>query len=532
MLESGRLGPGALQPFPAPGPVPAVAAEITALLRERIDPDDLDRTGTFPPDVLAALRDRGHFRLRLPPDDGGHGLTDHAAFHTVTEAAAWSASAGQLLAVQNAVGAAALLAALPPGPLHDHVAARVRAGTVSAFAGTEEAGANNAWPGTTATPDGDHYVLSGTKLYTGAGAVADLFALTVTLPGDVPRVGVAFADADAPGLAVTARHEFLGQRGLGNARLRLDGVRVPRAHVLAGEPGEPSFPAEIMPIALLSALFFNAAPALGLARGCLRLVHAFVPGRTVNGRPLGEYDAVQRVTADLLADVYAMETLTRWCLLGPGAPARTLERLVAKNVCTRAAWRVADRTVSLLGARGLETAASQRRRGAVPALPAERLLRDARGMRVSGNVDLVLDVNAGRLVLSRFLGRAAPASAAPAGDALAADVHRFTATCAALAARHPDPADLAERQGTLGTLGRIAAELLTAAAVRARAASEHSGGELAALYGAASRARLAALWTRLDADADAAAPDHAKVSRGWLGGGAADPFTDPGGDRP
>ncbi|WP_051712489.1 acyl-CoA dehydrogenase family protein [Spirillospora albida] len=557
ILESGRLGPGSLQPFPSPGRAaePDLAAEMTALARERIDPDELDRTGAFPPGLLDTMRDRGYFRLRLPAP-AGHGLSDYAAFHAISEVSAWSPATGQFLAIQNAVGAAALLAALPPGPLHDHVAARVRAGTVSAFAGTEEAGANNAWPRTTATPtpDGEHYVLSGTKLYTGSGSFADLLALTVTIAGagGDRRVGVAFVDTDAPGLQVTAQHEFLGQRGLGNARLRLDGVRVPRDHVLAGEPGASSFPAAVIPVALLSALYFNAAPALGLARACLRLVHAFVPGRTVNDRPLGDYDAVQRITADLLADVYAMESLTRWCLLGPGASARTLERVVAKNVCTRAAWRVADDTVSLLGARGLETAASQARRGALPVLPAERLLRDARGMRVSGNVDFILDVNAGRLIMSRFLtDGAAPVEAGPAGDALADDVRRFTATCADLAARHPDPADLMERQGTLGALGRIAAELLTAAVVRARATAEHSGGELAALYGAAARARLAALWTRLDTvtgDAasgraahdhtahdhtapDLAAPDHVKVSRRWLDG-AADPFTDPGGDRP
>lgn len=561
-LRTGRLDWDALHPFPAPDPADAAAAEAVVaeaaeLVGSLADAERIDRTRELPAGLLDRLRDGGWFRVRNSAALGGRELSDYDAFRLVERISAVSLPVGQTLAIQNAVGAAALLAALPEGPLRTWVEERIAAGTVSGFAGTEPAGANNAWPGTTAVPteDGTGYLLTGEKVFTGNGDIAELLAVLATAQEDGHRrVGVFFLDTSDPGFRVRSRLEFMGGRGLPNAALTLDGLRVPREHVLLGEPDLPRFPPPVGSVALLSALFFNAAPALAIARQCLEWSHSFVARRTVNGRPLGDYDQVQRILATTAAEVFAMDTVVRWCLLDAGLEDRWFERAAAKNLVTVTAWRIVDRTVTLFGGEGFETAHSKERRGADP-LPVERLFRDARGLRISGNVDYLLDVQAARLLLTgRYAEAAAAAAGATAGTtpaaasgtasgaasgaasdgtpgAAAADpaadlipanqahlaaarqgLRRFDRVSARLVARHQDPEELFARQETLRLLGRIAAELFSVAAVLARAATE--GGdqqqELADVHCTAARHRLAGLWRRLGAPDE---PDYAKISR-------------------
>ncbi|GAA3815306.1 hypothetical protein GCM10022226_40070 [Sphaerisporangium flaviroseum] len=549
-LATGGIDWDLYLPFPTQNPAEKkaeedFAEEVAEFVRSNVDPDEVDRTGALPKGLVDDLRARGYFRLRNGAGLGGFELSHHGAFRVFERAAAWSVPVGQLLAIQNAVGAAALLAALPPGPLHDFVRGRVADGVVSAFAGTEPAGANNAWPGTTATPadDGASYLLHGEKLYTGNGDIAELLALTVTLPGagDDRRVGVAFVDTGSPGFRVTSHLEFMGSKGLPNAALRLDGVRIPREHVLAGEPGQPRFPASIGPIALLSAVHFNAAPALAIARQCVRWSREFLARRAVNGRGLAGYEQIQRLATASLADLYAIDTVVRWCLLGGGPSKRWFELSLAKNICTTVAWRIVDRTVSLLGGEGLETAPGKRRRGATAA-PVERLFRDARGLRVSGNVDFLLDIQAGRLVMARFFAgphdpldrpEPQPGGLSPANHrhlrAASAGIGRLARTCSELAARYPDPAALDERQHILGLIGKITAELLTMCAVLSRAA--HGDQDLAHAHCAGARDRLESLWRLLDDRDSADEPDFAGISDSWLAGRSPSFLTDDQGDR-
>jgi alkylation response protein AidB-like acyl-CoA dehydrogenase len=508
----------------------ALIKEITASVAAEVDPEQTDVTGELPPGLIDRLREDGWFRLRNTSALGGHQLSDYDAFRLVERVCAVSLPVGQTLAVQNAVGAAALLAALPDGPLRAKVERRIAEGTVSGFAGTEPEGANNAWPGTTAvpTPDGSAYLLSGEKVFTGNGDIADLLAVLATVPeGGRRRVGVFFLDTTDPGFRVRSRLEFMGGHGLPNAALTLDGVRVPREDALLGDLDVPRFPPPVGAIALLSALFFNAAPALAIARQCQEWSVAFVARRSINGRPLGGYDQIQRMLATTAAEVFAMETVMRWCLLDSGLTDRWFERSVAKNLCTVTTWRIVDRTMSLFGGEGFETARSKRRRGADP-LPLERLFRDARGLRISGNVDFLLDIQSARLLLAgRYAGGPARTTGDPGtGDprdtglspanqahlrAAEQGLRRFERLCGRLIAAHPDPQTLFDRQETLRLLGRVSAELFAMCAVLARVASEPSEVQaaLAAVHCTAARHRLADLWRRLAASQE---PDHAEVS--------------------
>ncbi|MFJ9181422.1 acyl-CoA dehydrogenase family protein [Streptomyces sp. NPDC102360] len=526
----------------------AAAAAAVTFIDVTVDPEDLDGSRRLPDGFLTGLQERGLLRLCVEPGLDGLGLTSYEAFRTLTLAARRSVTAGQVMAVQAGVGATALLPALPDGPLRDHVRERVAEGVVSGFGDTDRTGQNNTWPALTGTPteDGTAYVLRGEKLFIGNGPVADLLPVSVTLlDPDRRRLGIAYLDTSDPAFEVDARIEFMGSRGLPNGSLALRGVRVERERILVEGDGD-RLPAAVAFLALTGRLHFTGAPALAIAENCAEWSRSFVRRREVDGRPLGTYDQVQRMVALTLADAFAMDAVARLSLTGAGLADRWLEQFLAKNILVRTAGRVADRTVGLLGAEGFETVASKRARGAED-LPVERAYRDARGLRIAGNVDFRLDHQAARLLLDALRDDGAEAadtrqeprerSAAalelsPANQDHAARVDRLTAElhdlCRGLIRRHPDPAPLYERQNTLALVARAASELLscTAALSWASHLTRDCVGEgpatwgghpqdLADIHCTEALHRATGHFRRLTVSATAE-PDYAKVSHAWL----------------
>ncbi|MCB5168268.1 acyl-CoA/acyl-ACP dehydrogenase [Streptomyces bambusae] len=553
-FDAGRLLWAELGEFPVMDPEERrtgdrVVGEVTAFLRSALDPEEVDRTRSLPDGFLTALQDRGYLRLRAEPGLGGLGLSAYNAFRVIAAAAAWSVPAGQVLGIQAGVGAGAMLPAMPEGELREFVRRRIAEGMVSGFGDTDAAGQNNTFPEMTATPtdDGTAYLLYGRKLFTGHGTVADLLGVSATVTvGGRRRVGAFFVDTrDAAGFRVAAALEYLGSRGLPNGELVFDGVRVPRERVLLDDSG-PGLPPLVGLLALTGRVYFTGGPALAIARNCLVWSREFLARRTVDGSGLGSYDSVQRLVARTAADVYAMDSVARWSLAGDGPADRLFERFTAKNVLTTTAWRAVDRTMSLLAAEGFETADSKARRGG-PAAPLERAFRDARGLRIAGNIDFRLDEQAGRLLLERhYDGRArarVPSDElTPEPDPrlsrtnqehqkhLGRTLCELTRTCAELTAGHPERDHLYGRQFLAVAIGRIATELVTVTAVLARAASEpqaegHGAGQdLADVHCTEAWHRVSVHWRELHAFT---VPDYAKAGRHALAGPAADALTRP-----
>lgn len=554
-LRSGRLDWHRWRDFPRQSPAEEergdrLIADAEAYFAQRVDAAEVDDTRELPAGLLGELQDRGYFRLGIGPELNGLGLSPYNTFRLISHLCAHSVPVGQIVAIQNGVGAAAMLPALPPGPLRDFVSRRLAEGTVSGFGDTDRSGQNNALPTLTATPVDGGYLLRGEKLFTGNGPVADLIGVSATVLGDGgPKVGACFIDTDSPGFRVDTRLEFMGSRGLPNGSLRFDDVYVPAEHVLLDPDGD-QLTYRVGLVALLGRIHFTGAPALAIAKRCLGWTREFVARRVIDGRGLGEYDEIQRIVTATLAEVYAMESAVRWSLLDSGLTDRWFERFATKNLLVRGAWRIVDRTMSLYGGEGFETVASKVRRGAVP-VPLERAFRDARGLRIAGNVDFQLDNQLGRLLLAEHYavtetGAEAANEAGPETDGVDADeagglspanrahlsaVRRHLRDVRRIAVElthtHPDPEQLYAKERTVVLLGRIAGELFNVTAVLARAGADGTPDgdpfwdpqELADVYCVEARHRLTGLLARLE---PTTAPDHAKISRRWLDGGGAD----------
>lgn len=535
-LYQGRFRWDLIHPFPEQRPEDhergdAAVAAVGAFLRERIDPTEVDVRGSLPDGFLAELGGHGYLRLQAGPEVGGHGLSSFNTFRVIEEAASWCLPVAVLLGIENALGAGAFLPVLPPGPLADRVRDHVRAGGLSGSADTEPEGAANQGRTTTAEPveDGAAYLLNGRKVQVVNAPGGGLFSVTASVRAadGTERNRLFFVDADTPGVRRSGAQELMGMRGLPFGGLDLENVRVPAELALA-EP-DPEHTSRLTPaVSLLvvrGRLYIIAAPSLATAKHCLAWAHDFVARRSVDGRGLGEYEEIRRRLAESKADAFALESTARWSLLGEDhgtAVNLKFEQNASKNICSVLGWRIAERTLSMLGGEGYETAQSKHRRQ-VPALPLERAFRDVRGLRITGGVDFLLDNwSAGRTLLSYYYpepdhaAELAQEQAPPAefGDdhALSADnlahlhfvreqVHRFGRDCLRLTRRYPERAELASRQRLLILLNRTATELLTMSLTLARAASATTAGQLdvqdlADVYCTTARARLASLLHR------------------------------------
>ena len=239
-----------------------------------------------------------------------------------------------------------------------------------AFALSEpEAGSDVAAIATTARPDGDGWVLDGTKTWISNGGIADtytLFARTGEAPGS-RGLSAFVVHADAPGFHVTERIDVIAPHPL--ATIVLDGCRVARDGLI-GEPGAG------FRIALATLDVFRptvGAAALGFARRALDETLARTAARRLFGAPLADLQIVQGKLAEMAVEVDAAALLVyraAWAKDG-GADRVTREAAMAKLFATEAAQRVVDAAVQLHGGMGVRSGH-----------PVERLYREVRALRI------------------------------------------------------------------------------------------------------------------------------------------------------
>ena len=331
----------------------------------------IDASDRFPQDLVSAAASHGLLGVTVPKAAGGAGR-DHVSYALAVEAvAAASATLGAILVVNNSL-VAEVIQRFGSTAQKDAWLARLASGrSVGAFALSEaQAGTDAGSQETTATADGERYVLRGRKVWVANGAAADVALIfAATAPGRGGRGVSAFlVPLDRPGLAREATNDPLGVRGLGCVDLRLDDVAVDASALLAGSGR--GF--DVAKWALDGARVAIGAAALGVGRAAFDEALRHARTRVAFGHPIGRYQAIQWQIADSATELDAARMLVLRAAAAKDVRERTtLEASMAKLAASEAAQRAADRAMRILASAGY-------RRGTI----AERLLRDARALDI------------------------------------------------------------------------------------------------------------------------------------------------------
>jgi alkylation response protein AidB-like acyl-CoA dehydrogenase len=274
----------------------------------------------------------------------------------------------------------------------EHLPALATGEKFVAYALTEpDAGSDAASLRTSATADGDDYVVAGAKQWITNGGFADLFILFARTGGPGARGVSAFLAPRGDGFTVGREIPKMGLHTSSTVELSFQDYRVPAANMLANE-------GEGMKIAfstLDSGRVIIAAQACGIARGALETAVAYAQERTAFGGPIARLQGVQFPLAEIAARLDAAWLLTLHAarLRDAGAP-HTAAGARAKLVASQVAVDAADVCVQTLGGYGYSAE-----------FPAERYYRDAKITQIYEGTSEIQ-----RLVIARdLLGDAARA---------------------------------------------------------------------------------------------------------------------------
>jgi 3-hydroxyacyl-CoA dehydrogenase/alkylation response protein AidB-like acyl-CoA dehydrogenase/enoyl-CoA hydratase/carnithine racemase len=363
----------------------AFLQKLETLLRDKVDPDEIDRTGEIPASVIEELAKLGAFGIKISPQYGGLGLSQTNYCRAAMLLGGYCGNLTALLSAHQSIGVPQPLILFGTEEQKRKYLPRVARGEISAFALTESgAGSDPATMQTRAepTPDGQSFILNGEKLWCTNGTKAGVIVVMAKTPPKMdagkPRdqITAFIVETGWPGVEVTHRCRFMGLKALFNGVMRFTNVRVPRENILLAE-GKGL---RVALTTLNTGRLTLPAACVGLAKRCLEITSRWAAERAQWGRPIGKHAAIADKIARMAANTFAMESMT---LLAASAVDRDkhadvrLEAAMCKMWGSERSWEIVNDAVQIRGGRGYETAASLRARGE-GAAPLERFLRDSR----------------------------------------------------------------------------------------------------------------------------------------------------------
>jgi alkylation response protein AidB-like acyl-CoA dehydrogenase len=287
--------------------------ETARKLMQRVATPDyirkLDRERLYPYELYEAWAEAGLFRLPFPEEYGGLGsnIVDMAI---IAEELACP-SADLVMAYGGSMFCGLNLLRNGTDAQKQYFLPKLLAGDIRMTISISEpdAGSDVGAMRTTARRDGDHYVISGQKIWqTGAGAKNNFINVYAkTDPKAHYRSGMSLflVDGSSPGLDIR-KLDMLGRRSVGTYELTFNDLRVPADHLVGGENKGWN----CILSGLQSERVFAAACDCGSARGVFELALNYASERKQFGRAIGTFQSIAHMLADMQTEIEAAWALT------------------------------------------------------------------------------------------------------------------------------------------------------------------------------------------------------------------------------
>ena len=349
-------------------------ALIERFVRERLVPaeEQLAEDETVPAAIVEEMKQLGLFGLTIPEEYGGLGLTMEEEILVSIELGRTSPAFRSLIGTNNGIGSAAIVFNGTEAQKRKYLPKYASGEWISCFCLTEpEAGSDAASLRTTATRDGDYYLLNGTKRFITNAPLARTFNVMARTDPDIKGArGITsfIVERGAPGISLGAVDRKMGQAGSLTCDVIFEDTPVPAENII-GETGEGFITA--MKVLDRGRLHISGV-AVGITERLIADALAYAMQRKQFGKAIAEQQLIQAMLADSRTEAYAAR-----CMVLETARKRdagenvTLESSACKLFCAEMVGKVADRAVQIHGGSGY-----------MAEFAVERFYRDVRLLRL------------------------------------------------------------------------------------------------------------------------------------------------------
>ncbi len=383
--------------FGLPADIQLLRDQVARFAAEKIAPRaaQIDAGNHFPRDLWPELGALGLLGVTVEPEFGGAGLGYLAHVIAMEEVSRASASIGLSYAAHSNLCANQIRRWGTAEQKRRFLPRLVSGEHVGALAMSEVgAGSDVLAMRATATPDGNDYLLNGTKMWITNGPEADVLVVYARLaqqsaaPDAAPSLKTFIVEKSMPGFAAEPKLDKLGMRGSDTSGLVFRDCRIPATHVLPGNG------TEVLMSGLDTERVVLAGGPLGIMRACHDVALPYVHQRRQFARPIGSFELMQ----GKLADMYATMNSARAYVYAVAAAFDRGERTrydaaaAILRASESATW-VAGQTIQVLGGNGYTND-----------YPAGRLWRDAKLYEIGAGTNEIRRMLIGRELFAATAG--------------------------------------------------------------------------------------------------------------------------------
>lgn len=345
-----------------------------------------DAESVFPKDVLREAGELGFMGMYTPEEAGGLGLPRLDASLIVEELARGCTSTAAFITIHNM--ATSMIGRYCQQSIIDQWCPDLVAGAkLASYCLTEPgAGSDAASLRTSATLDGDSYVINGSKVFISGAGDTDVLVVMLRTGDNGPKgITALLVPADADGISYGKKEEKMGWNSQPTRMVSFDSVRVPVSHRLGAEGQGFAIAME----GLDGGRINIATCSVGTAQQALAEATAYVQERNQFGQAIADFQATQFKLADMLTELVAARQMIRLAAskLDNKDSQATTYCAMAKRFATDAGFQICNDALQLYGGYGY-----------IREYPMERHVRDTRVHQILEGTNEIM-----RVIVSRRL---------------------------------------------------------------------------------------------------------------------------------
>lgn len=348
----------------------------------------IDENDAIPDDIIQKSKEMGLFGLSIPDEYGGAGIGMVGKCLVYEQVGRTCNGFTTLIGAHTGIGSVGIVEMGTPDQKKKYLPDMASGDRIGAFALTEpDAGSDASSLKTTAVRKGDKYILNGTKIFITNAPEADIFTVMAMTDKSKGAKGITsfIVERGFQGFSIGTVEKKMGLHGSHTAELIMEDCEVPVENVLGSEGQGYTNALKI----LANGRAGLAARNLGSMQKLLELCVRYSQERIQFGKPIGSFQAIQHMMADMAVDIEATRSMTyRVAWMVDQKMMVIKEAAILKYMGSEAYCRVADRAVQIYGGAGY-----------VKDFPIERYYRDARIARIyEGTSEIQKNIVAAQLI--------------------------------------------------------------------------------------------------------------------------------------